>query len=72
MFLSFILKLLVEYIYFSIQPSVTSFLHLSIMNEIPTEVGFAITSYASPGLVKIHKALHNFPGYFSLLLNSAS
>lgn len=34
MFLSFILKLLVEHTSFSLRSSVTSFLHLSIMNEI--------------------------------------
>lgn len=72
MFLSFILKLLMEQIYFSIQSSVTSFLHLSIMTEIPTAVGFAITSYSSSWLMKIYKALHSFPDYFSLSVNSAS
>lgn len=34
MFLSFILKILVEHTSFSFQSSVTSLLHLSIMNEI--------------------------------------
>lgn len=47
MFLSFIHKLLVEHIYFSLQSSGTSFLHLFIMNKVLTAVGFAITRYAS-------------------------